>query len=102
MSALDRVRQFEAEIGYGLDAAGRPVYNAAGYSSPRESAGLQARHEQMKWEAEKEELARGDTSGAMIRELLKTMRLQNMPGTVRLPVFPLAAGGNQTYNYQER
>ena len=84
MSALDRVRRYEAAVGYGLDAAGRPVYNAAGYPSPRETAGMQKAHEELKWEAEKEERARGDKASAVIRELINQIRRQNMPGTVQI------------------
>ena len=102
MSAFDRIRQYEADVGYGIDAAGRPVYNASSYPSPRETAGMQSVHERMKLEAEKEELARGDKMSAVIRELINQIRRQNMPGTVQVPVYPLAAGGNQTYYNNER
>lgn len=95
--AFDRVRQYEAEVGYGLDPAGRPVYNAHTYASPRESAGMQQLHEKLKWEAEQEERARGDTSGAMIRELIGQMRLKNLPGNVQVELPRPHSGPSYRY-----
>jgi len=77
MNAYDRLGKYEAETGYGKDAAGRPVYSGPNhmYMGPGEFSKTQATHNQMKIAA-----AKADPQGMMIRDLLEQLQLQNLPG----------------------
>lgn len=95
----DRLDRFIASAGAGMDAAGRTVYTGPlhMYSGPRESAATQQVHANLEADA-----MRDDPQGNVIRKLLDQLKMQNLPGTARVPVFPLAAGGDQSYTHNER
>lgn len=96
--SMANLGNFEARYGYGVDALGRPSYQnqfSMG-SGPRDFLATQAVHNDLKARAAQE-----DPQGFMIRELLEMLKKQNLPGNVRLPVFPIAPAGNVTYAPQE-
>lgn len=85
----DRLNSFLANYGAGLNAAGGRVYSApdAMYAGPREQASMMQTHDKLKAAA-----AADDPYGNMIRDLLDQANRASKPGTVALPVFPLATG----------
>ena len=95
MSAANLLNQWEARSGAGMDAAGRTVYTGPGmmYMGPGEFSRTQAVHAGLKADA-----AREDPDGMRVRELLDQLKRQNLPGTFRLPVFPLVGGGSTSYD----
>ena len=93
----DRLNRFIANAGAGMDAAGRPVYTGPGmmYMGPGEFSRTQAVHAGLEADA-----MRDDPAGNTIRKLLDQLQRRDLPGNVRLPVFPLAGGGNTTLSMQ--
>ena len=96
--SMANLSNFEARYGYGLDALGRPSYQNqfSMYGGPRDFIATQDVHNDLKARASLE-----DPQSMMIRELLLQMKRQNLPGNVRLPVFPIAPAGNMTYAPQD-
>jgi hypothetical protein len=96
--SMANLTNWEANAGYGVDALGRPSYQnqfSMG-AGPRDHLAQAAIHNDLKARA-----AADDPQGMLIRELLEQFKRQNLPGNVRLPVFPVAGSGNMTYSYQE-
>ena len=92
MGAINDLERYEAGIGYGVDALGRPVYNnqfSMG-QGPRDFLATQAVHRDMQARAAQE-----DPSGMKIRSLLEQLQRRNLPGNVKLPreMFQLDGGG---------
>jgi len=92
-SYSDRLRKFEAESGYGKDAAGRDNY-ANQYAiglGPGEFARTSAEHNKLK-----SAVAKDDPQGMLIRKLLEEQALSSMAGKANVPVYPIrAAQGRQ-------
>jgi hypothetical protein len=95
---MGNLANWEARAGYGLDALGRPSYQnqfSMG-AGPRDHLAQTAIHNDLKARA-----AADDPEGMLIRELLEQFKRQNLPGNVRLPVFPLVPAGNFSYQNVE-
>lgn len=94
-SPNDRLNRFISSAGAGMDAAGRPVYTGPGmmYMGPGEFSRTQAVHAGLEADA-----MQSDQAGNTIRRLLDQLQRKNLPGNVSLPVFPLAPGGNSSYD----
>lgn len=99
MSAVAELGQFEARAGYGVDAAGRPTYvnQYSMGSGPRDFLATQDAHNQMRARA-----SQADPGGMVIRELLEQLKRQNLPGTAKIPVFPIAQPASHTIHYREQ
>lgn len=100
MSAIDNFNNYIANVGAGYDAAGRLSFaGGAGnmYASPNETANMQNTLAKLKQNAMAE-----DPRGMLIRDLLDQLDIARNRGTVRVPVFPLAAGGNTSIQYHGR
>jgi hypothetical protein len=86
-SPNDRLNRFIANSGAGVDAAGRPVYSGSGmmYMGPGESAATKQVHAGLEADA-----TRHDPQGNLIRRLLDQLKMQNLPGNLRmqLPDLP--------------
>lgn len=93
-SPADRLRRFEAESGYGKDAAGRDNYvnEFAIGLGPGEFARTAAQHNKLKADASVD-----DPMGALIRKLLEEQAQSSMAGKANIPVYPMPTG-NVTYN----
>jgi len=93
-SPADRLRRFEAESGYGKDAAGRDNYvnEFAVGLGPGEFARTSAQHNKLKADASVD-----DPMGALIRKLLEEQAQSSMAGKANIPVYPMPTG-NVTYN----
>ncbi len=87
---VDRLNDFIAESGAGVDAAGRVGF--AGYQSPQEHINNKIRLAKHRAEA-----AKFDPQGELIRNLLDQMMMRNLPGSVRLQLP--APHGPSTVNY---
>jgi hypothetical protein len=92
VGAINDLERYEAGIGYGVDALGRPGYNnqfSMG-QGPRDFLATQAVHRDMQARAAQE-----DPSGMQIRALLEQLQRRNLPGNVSLPgeMFQLDGGG---------
>jgi hypothetical protein len=87
-SPADRLRKFEAESGYGKDAAGRNVYTGPLhlYMGPGEFARTSAEHNKLK-----AAVAKDDPQGMLIRKLLEEQAQSSMAGKANIPVYPLRA-----------
>ena len=83
----DRLNRFITNAGAGVDAAGRPVYSGSGmmYMGPGEFARTQQVHAGLEADA-----TQADPQGNMIRKLLDQLKMQNLPGNLRmqLPDLP--------------
>lgn len=94
-SPADRLRKFEAESGYGKDAAGRDLYTnefSATGLGPGEFARTAANHNKLKAGA-----AKDDPMGALIRKLLEEQAQSSMASRANIPVYPMPTG-DVTYN----
>jgi hypothetical protein len=93
----DRLNNFIARSGAGMDAAGRTVYSGPGmlYAGPGEFARTQQVHNQLMADESKD-----DPETAMIRQLLDQLKMRNLPGRASIPVYPVATG-NVSYSHQE-
>ena len=86
-SSADRLRRFEAESGYGKDAAGRDNYvnqYAIGLG-PGEFARTAAEHNKLK-----AAVAKDDPQGMLIRRLLEEQAQASMAGKANIPVYPIS------------
>jgi hypothetical protein len=86
-SYSDRLRKFEAESGYGKDAAGRDNYvnqYAIGLG-PGEFARTAAEHNKLK-----SAVAKDDPQGMLIRKLLEEQANASMAGKANIPVYPIS------------
>jgi hypothetical protein len=98
MDSGDSLRRFEAESGYGKDAAGRDVYTGPFhlYMGPGDFARTQAEHA-----TRKNAVAKDDPQGMLIRKLLEEQANASMAAKANIPVFPIGQG-NTTYNVREQ
>ena len=98
MNSSDRLRKFEAESGYGKDAAGRDVYTGPNfmYMGPGEFSRTQAQHAGIK-----SDVAKDDPQGMLIRKLLEEQANSSMASKANIPVYPIGQGSS-TYNVREQ
>jgi hypothetical protein len=97
-SSADRLRRFEAESGYGKDAAGRDNYVSkfAIGLGPGEFARTAAEHNKLK-----AAVAKDDPQGMLIRKLLEEQANASMAGKANVPVYPLRAAQGRQQESQE-
>jgi hypothetical protein len=94
----DRLNRFIANSGAGLDAAGRPVYSGSGmmYMGPGEFSRTQQVHAGLELDA-----MRDDPRGNLIRRLLDQLKMQDLPGSLRMSL-PDLPNTSASYTFQNR
>jgi hypothetical protein len=94
----DRLNNFIANSGAGVDAAGRTVYSGPGmmYMGPGEFAATKAVHSGLEADA-----AGSDPQGHLIRQLLDQLARKEGRSTFQFTPPQQPNPGDQTYSYQE-